>query len=187
MSVDYKITLCGNYAVGKSSLVARILHDEFDTVSSTIGAAFSAWNTTVDNNKLRVGLWDTAGQERFSTLLPIYLRYSNAILYCIAYDQIFDPVKVNEAFFEARHYAPNGTFYIVLTKIDKLPHIKRHLEIEQWALVKGVQCFYTSSLEGTGVKELFYDILKNLQSKKSYFRETITLDTPVKTRHCCST
>lgn len=186
MTVDYKITLCGDYAVGKSSLVARLLHDEFDTVSSTIGAAFSSWNTVINDRKIRVGLWDTAGQERFSTLLPIYLRYSNAVLYCIPYDEPFDPVKTSVAFHEAIEYAPNGTFYIVLTKTDKMPHIKRHLEIEQWAVLKGIKkCFYTSALEGTGIKEMFNYILNDLQDKKTYIAETVSLEPQVRNKRCC--
>lgn len=187
MSIDYKITLFGNYGVGKSSLIIRLLHDEFNTVSSTIGAAFSAWNTSIDDSKLRVGLWDTAGQERFSSLLPIYLRYSDAILYCIDYNTIFDPVKANNSYFEALHYAPNSSFYIVITKIDKMTHFKKHLDIEEWAVVKRVKCFYTSSLEGTGVKEMFYEILKDLQSKNSYFKQTVTLESSLKKRNCCLT
>ena len=75
---NYKIILYGEYGVGKTSLVNRLVYKDFNQwVSATIGATFVCWKT--DDN-IKVGLWDTAGQERFRTITSAYYRGSQAIL-----------------------------------------------------------------------------------------------------------
>ena len=62
-----------NYAVFRDVKNVRIRFIDF--VSKTIH---------IDNKTIRLQLWDTAGQERFRSLIPSYIRDSNAAI--IVYD-----------------------------------------------------------------------------------------------------
>ena len=85
--IDFKLTLYGDYGVGKTSLTTRLLRDDFNEDSlSTIGASFATWKPDLvkdeDSRQLRFGIWDTAGQERFNNLIPMYLRNADAVFNC---------------------------------------------------------------------------------------------------------
>lgn len=71
-----KTTLVGNTSTGKTSIVLRLLRNEFGVTDSTIGASFF----TLDFNDVRYEIWDTAGGERFLGLAPMYYRGSNIVI-----------------------------------------------------------------------------------------------------------
>lgn len=50
----------------------------------TVGIDFVAKTLHIDNKTIRLQLWDTAGQERFRSLIPSYIRDSDAAI--IVYD-----------------------------------------------------------------------------------------------------
>ena len=125
MIPDFKITLYGEYGVGKTSLTRRLLHKNFNAQSpSTIGAAFMTWKPDLvkseERRTMSFGIWDTAGQERFNSLLPMYLRKSDAIFYCWDYNNPFDSKIVDPMYDRAIEYSPDCHFYLVITKIDEI-------------------------------------------------------------------
>lgn len=78
---EYKLAMVGDSSVGKSSIASRIGRDTFsEFVNSTIGGAFSSFDTTRDKIKYKFQLWDTAGQERYNALVPMYLNNTNIVL-----------------------------------------------------------------------------------------------------------
>jgi len=50
----------------------------------TIGVDFISKTLHLDNKTIKLHLWDIAGQERFRSLIPGYIRNSNAAF--IVYD-----------------------------------------------------------------------------------------------------
>jgi Ras-related protein Rab-6A len=108
----FKVVIIGNQAVGKTSIILRFMHDNFEnSYQATIGIDFLTKtleipkeqlqlysiknNKNIDNNGddnddavqkvvMRLQLWDTAGQERFKSLIPSYIRDSNLAI--IVYD-----------------------------------------------------------------------------------------------------
>jgi small GTP-binding protein len=80
-----KIVLLGEAAVGKSSLAARFVRDEFQgNQESTIGAAFLSHAVTTPKGTVKFEIWDTAGQERYRSLAPMY--YRGALAAIVVYD-----------------------------------------------------------------------------------------------------
>ncbi|KAI4518234.1 GTP-binding protein ypt5 [Schizophyllum commune Tattone D] len=84
-SVQVKLVLLGEAAVGKSSVVLRFVSDEFQpNKEPTIGAAFLTQKCRLEDRVLRYEIWDTAGQERFHSLAPMYYRNAQAAV--VVYD-----------------------------------------------------------------------------------------------------
>ena len=83
-----KICLLGDFAVGKTSLVRRFVHNRFDDqYISTIGVKVSRKTVMAPANgevaELTMMLWDLAGSQEFSTVTTSYLRgAAGAILVC---------------------------------------------------------------------------------------------------------
>jgi GTPase SAR1 family protein len=73
-----KLVTIGDAQTGKTSLLWRLTHKQRpDIRDATIGAAF--FNSS--SKKFCLNMWDTAGQERFRSMLPIYLRDAEIILF----------------------------------------------------------------------------------------------------------
>ncbi|KAH9898543.1 ras-domain-containing protein [Cubamyces lactineus] len=84
-SVQVKLVLLGEAAVGKSSIVLRFVSNEFQpNKEPTIGAAFLTQKCRLEDRVLRYEIWDTAGQERFHSLAPMYYRNAQAAV--VVYD-----------------------------------------------------------------------------------------------------
>lgn len=50
----------------------------------TVGIDFLTKTLQIDNETIRLQLWDTAGQERYRSLIPSYIKDSDACI--IVYD-----------------------------------------------------------------------------------------------------
>ncbi|OSC96661.1 ras-domain-containing protein [Trametes coccinea BRFM310] len=84
-SVQVKLVLLGEAAVGKSSIVLQFVSNEFQpNKEPTIGAAFLTQKCRLEDRVLRYEIWDTAGQERFHSLAPMYYRNAQAAV--VVYD-----------------------------------------------------------------------------------------------------
>ncbi|MBX3013492.1 MAG: GTP-binding protein [Caldilineaceae bacterium] len=83
-----KICLLGDFAVGKTSLVRRFVHNRFDDhYLSTIGVKVSRKTVMVPVQgeviELTLMVWDLAGSQEFSPVTTSYLRgAAGAILVC---------------------------------------------------------------------------------------------------------
>lgn len=81
--------IIGIFASGKTSLAASFIKNRQSvTNESTIGASFIVNYTQVGSGQIiRLNIWDTAGQERYASLLPMYSRNADVIIFTI------DPVN----------------------------------------------------------------------------------------------
>lgn len=186
----YKLVLCGNYSVGKTSLVIRLIRNIFNqTTPATIGASFLTWKPD-PREKDYYGIWDTAGQERFAELLPLYFRDAQAVVYCWDCRNEFDERVFEAMYSKVREYT-NGIFYVALMKSDLYGGIDFN-PLKEW--IKTVHdaggVFITSSQTGQGVRELFLDIDKKLREnppkpKVNADRVSLANSSARSTRKCC--
>ncbi|MEN8129565.1 MAG: Rab family GTPase [Pseudomonadota bacterium] len=77
-----KVCLIGDFAVGKTSLVSRFVHNIFsDRYLTTIGVKIDTKQLTISGlGSIKLVLWDIAGTNRFSTMDTHYLRGATAYL-----------------------------------------------------------------------------------------------------------
>lgn len=80
-----KLIFLGNSGVGKSNIINRIAHFDFDlNKKPTIGIDYYMIKIVYNDKTYKVQLWDTAGQERFLSIVRSY--YYNIDGAVIVYD-----------------------------------------------------------------------------------------------------
>lgn len=76
-----KMILLGNTGVGKSSLVMRLVDQQFTSTSiQTVGIDFRQHLINLGGNMCKLQVWDTAGDERFRTITRSYLNGVHCII-----------------------------------------------------------------------------------------------------------
>tara|TARA_B100000424_G_scaffold154225_1_gene117883 strand:- start:985 stop:1620 length:636 start_codon:yes stop_codon:yes gene_type:complete len=80
----YKIIICGDSTVGKTSYVQLYSTDRMDNVVSTIGVDYISTGIKIkDEDKIKnikLKIWDTAGQERFRSIIHRFYKDTNGAL-----------------------------------------------------------------------------------------------------------
>ena len=78
-----KVVLIGAEGTGKTQLARRLRGtDEFHPEhTSTIGANF--YSNELGDESMKLEIWDTAGAERYRSLLPMYTRNADVIVYVV--------------------------------------------------------------------------------------------------------
>ena len=168
----FKITVVGDGAVGKTSLIQKFTNDTFKTeYIKTIGAQFSVFDKKIDGDKIKLLFWDIAGQDDFNFLRPSFFKNSVAAI-------IVFTLEENELGVESFKHIHNwekdikdycGDIPIILlgNKVDLVDEEKIDLsEVEK--IVEGdnyLGFFITSAKTGQGVIEAFNAIIKELYAK----------------------
>lgn len=81
----YKVVLLGDEGCGKTSIITRLMKDEYTKEhNATVGVDFISKTMVVDERFVRLHLWDTAGKERFRSSIPTYVKDAQMIV--IVYD-----------------------------------------------------------------------------------------------------
>ncbi len=96
--MHYNIVILGDYYVGKSSIISRIINKSFDSNTyPTIGTSYFSKEINLNHTDkiLRFSIWDTAGQERFRSFVTFYLKKPHIIYLCydITVSQTFNNLK----------------------------------------------------------------------------------------------
>jgi small GTP-binding protein len=154
----FKIVIVGASAVGKSSLVQRLVQGTFtEEGTTTCGADFYTYSCPVENDSVRLQIWDTAGQERFRSISKSYFRNAaGAILvYDITSMSSFD--ELADWLNDLQNLAlPNAYILLVGNKADleAQREVGAHL-IRDFSERHRLEPIETSALSGKGVKEAF--------------------------------
>ena len=85
----FKILILGDSFVGKTNILKRFIHNEFDTTTKeTVGVEFCSKNFNFgekDNEEIvKAQIWDTAGQERYRSVTKAYYKGAKGAL--LVYD-----------------------------------------------------------------------------------------------------
>lgn len=84
-SLQLKITIIGEYFVGKTSIISRFVEGVFDdTYQATIGFTFLSKTVSYQGKEYTLNIWDTSGSERHRAVAPNYYRGSDGCI--LVYD-----------------------------------------------------------------------------------------------------
>lgn len=91
-SYDYlfKVSLIGDSACGKSSIILRFTDNIFkDNTATTIGVDFKIVSVKTEETSIKLQIWDTCGSERFKSLTSSFMKS------CHIFILIFDVTNYN--------------------------------------------------------------------------------------------
>jgi hypothetical protein len=155
--------MIGDFAVGKTSLVARFVRQTFsDKYLTTVGVKIDTKIVNVAEQQVKLILWDIAGADSFNTTTASYLR--GATGYFLIVDGTRRPtwesaLKLKKAVTEQIGEKP---FVILLNKADLTDEweieeqLVTALEQEGWKILR------TSARTGENVEAAFTELATKL-------------------------
>lgn len=136
---SFKVILLGNSGVGKSSLLNKLLTDEFDENSpATIGVAYGNFLIKHKEQKpigikekvhklerdVSLGIWDTAGNEKYKSLTNMYYRGVHLAVVVFDISSVSSLWKSLTYIREYMDHSNNENIYLVGNKSDVKLHTK---------------------------------------------------------------
>ncbi len=168
----YKICICGDFSVGKTTLLHQYLERRFTpNVGSTIGSNFFAKYIKIRDIKdtFTLQIWDLAGQERYKWVRHEFYKGAKGIVY------VFDLTR-RETFEhilkwkkEIEKVLGNFSSVLVGNKLDLINSKNRIIEKQEAENVKKMigACAYieASAKIGNGVKDFFLKLVSHIHKR----------------------
>ncbi|CCD66473.2 Ras and EF-hand domain-containing protein homolog [Caenorhabditis elegans] len=165
----FRIVMCGDAAVGKSSFVMRVIRRQFtNQLPSTLGVDFHVKTVNVDGRNVALQLWDTAGQERFRSLCKSYFRRADGaiLVYDVCAEQSF--LRVRD-WIETIKESTERSIPIILVgnKVDmriSTPGSVAKTDGASMAAAMGVLFMETSALDGSNIDNAMLALTRELMA-----------------------
>ncbi len=169
----FKITVIGDGAVGKTSLIKKYTQGAFrKEYISTLGTQFSKYEEIIDGDKVELFLWDIAGQDQFQALRQrFYTGSSGAIVvFSHAAEQERSWEHIERWVADVKKHCPSIPMVLFGNKIDLVDEAslddgnpRGNANVEQFAKDNRFVGYYkTSALTGSGVTDAFKVLVKKL-------------------------
>jgi len=172
---EAKIILVGQGAVGKSSLVKRLVYGGFDEAEPmTEGIDIVPWTLALDDDKgpVQLNIWDFGGQEIMHATHQFFLTQRS--LYLLVLDARKGANESNIQYWleVIQSYAGGSPVIIVVNKSDEhaMPLDERRLQIDYKDILQGI--IPTSAKTGVGINTLKAAISEQL-SQMSHIRDEV--------------
>ena len=172
-----KVVLIGESGVDKLSIIHNFTKPIPNEISSLVSSQFGT--KTLDfpdlDNSVNFDIWDTAGQEKYRPLAKIFYKDANAIIfiYDITCKQSFEEIK-NFWYEEVKANVDDQPILAVVGNKIEL-YINQQVDNKDgrdFARKIGAIFQLTSTINDTGVNELFYNIGKTyLTGNFNYYWE----------------
>ncbi len=169
----FKITVVGNGAVGKTSLIKKYTQGAFrKEYIATLGTQFSKYEEIMDGEKVELFLWDIAGQDSFQALRQrFYTGSSGAIVvFSHAEEQLRSWEHAAKWVKDVRQFCGGIPMVLFGNKLDLVDEStldasnpRGDVNVEQFAKDnKFIGYYKTSALTGDGVIDAFKALVKKL-------------------------
>ena len=151
-----KVCTVGDFAVGKTSTVARFVNNEFsDKYLTTVGVKIDTRAVQIGEpgGQLKLVIWDIAGTDSFSTLDQAYLRGAAGYLLVAdgtRRDTLATALRLDE---EARLALGDVPRVLLVNKSDLTDAWEVREGEAQRLHDEGLQCYVTSAKTGANVEE----------------------------------
>ena len=151
-----RISMLGDAAVGKTSIINVFLGIEFSTtVLSNIGVEKQNKKMKMkDGNEMKIIIWDTAGQERFHSIATSTIKNSQGIALCfdVTNKTSFDSLTIWLK--DIREINQNIPIILFGNKCDLIEkRVIEDDEAENFAKKNQMEYFETSAKENINVEE----------------------------------
>lgn len=176
----FKITVVGDPAVGKTTLVKKYTTGSFQKdYISTLGAQFSNYEEKIEGNQVKLFIWDIAGQQTFEVMRrKFYTGSSGAIIvFSHAPEELKSYNNIERWFKELIKYCGDIPIALFGNKIDLInekdlasnkDEVNSDFNVGKFKEDHDlIGYFKTSALTGQGVIEAFQKLVRELYFKFS--------------------
>ena len=170
--INIKLTILGQWGVGKTSMVNTLVGKEFPSMYiPTIGSNIARKEYRLKDDYIRLNIWDIGGQRSFNPLNPVFFSNLDSALL------LFDLNNPKESLQEIKEtylrnlekYSPECITYLIGNKSDlvKPEDSEILLNIIRKYQNQGLPIIFVSAKTQDNIAELFtlvvYDFLKKLE------------------------
>jgi len=176
--IKFKITVIGDAAVGKTSLIKKYTKGEFQKeYISTLGTQFTRYEEVIDGVSIELILWDIAGQAAFEVMRQNFYTGSSGAIIVFSHspDETKSFKSVDKWLSEVRKHCGNIQIALFGNKIDLVNDEELQSSEGRDSRVAGyvkehnfLGYYKTSALTGQGVNDAFYALAKRLYSLGNY-------------------
>ena len=164
----FKITVIGNGAVGKTSLIKKYTQGSFQKdYIKTLGAQFSKYDEEIEGDNCKLFFWDIAGQDEFNFMRPTFYKGSKAAIIVFSHSDGDSYNNIVDWHEDIKKYTGNLPIVLFGNKTDLVD--EKNLEDENVKKLVDERNFLgyykTSAKTGQGVFEAFQAIIKELYNK----------------------
>lgn len=180
----HKVTLLGPISVGKTSIVQRLVNDEFDSnTSPTIGVSFAV--KRYPDLFLKLQFWDTCGTEKYANVVKVYYKKVDACL--VVFDlNVRDSLQKTEKWirlFNETCDNPRAVVYLVGNKSDLEVRVPQK-EIDDICKRYNMRYFRVSAKQNVGINGLFKNLAETLKKLEIVFHDAINLEELENPKNC---
>ena len=162
----FKICVCGDGGVGKTSMVLRYCENSFkENYIMTIGSNFSTKTVELPEHpevNVRLQIWDLAGQKHFSFVRPPFYRGATALIYVFDLTRRSSFANLPEWKDEVGKVIGEKPAILVGNKLDITTDENREVGTQDGEALKselGAMSYYEGSAkQGTAVADVFKEI-----------------------------
>tara|TARA_E500000178_G_C16661835_1_gene590966 strand:+ start:132 stop:686 length:555 start_codon:yes stop_codon:yes gene_type:complete len=184
MVKELKAVILGDFNVGKTTLLRKIMNLPIYNVKTTIGLDIQKYH----HQDISINFWDTSGQEQFDAINKNYIKCSNLVLLVFDINKYETFMKIKDYWYNLckQHLSDENTYYFIIgNKMDLFPnHPINRYEIENNIFQKK---YFISAMKDNLDQLLLdiYSISLDLETKKD--EEKITLKSMIKNNfNCCN-
>lgn len=165
---NFKIVVCGDPGVGKTSTVLRLTDNAFmRTYVPTLGVSISERLMEIGNKHINLILWDIAGQSKFELMRRHFYKGTDAVILIFDLTNRKSFESVSKWVSDIRKYENDLIGIIFGNKEDLIDERKIPSE-EALRIAETLDLEYveTSALTGKNIEQSFYKVAETLFKSK---------------------
>ena len=158
-----KICMLGDFAVGKTSLVARYVRSTFsDKYLTTVGVKVDSKRVELDDGTaVKLVLWDLAGKSELDSLNRSYIRGAHGLVLVADGTREASLRAALYLLMQSQKQLPGAPVVLLVNKLDL---------IDRWEvsasditrLQQSLPTFRTSAMDGEGVETAFAELARRV-------------------------
>ena len=164
-----KVVMCGDWAVGKTSLVRRFVENRFDhDYKPSIGVNIAVKIVDIGGKRVKLDIFDTGGQEHFRPLRYQYYKGASAALFVYDMTRPGSALSIqNRWVTDVEASVPEGFERMIIANKADLTSERAVSEYAGRQLAERIGAIYTetSALDGRNVEHAFVELAARLIEK----------------------